>query len=99
MPKARTKPILNKPANEPISNPRSRRKVTMNSTTATVKTRFAKRLRVPSWVAGCETEEPMLSNRKPINAAASIASGSPNLFVGSPTGADVRALICRINEM
>jgi hypothetical protein len=41
----------------------------------------------------------MLSNRKPINAAASIASGSPNLFVGSPTGADVRALIWRINEM
>jgi hypothetical protein len=39
----------------------------------------------------------MLSKRKKINAAASIASGNPNLLA-SPTAADVRALIWRISE-
>jgi hypothetical protein len=71
----------------------------MNINMASVKTRFTKRVRVPSSVAGRETEELMLSNRKPINAAASIASGSPNLLVGSLTGAYVRALICQTSTM
>jgi len=64
----------------------------MESTTSTVKRRFAKRLRVLSWADGPETEALMLSKRKKMRAAATIASGSPNLFVSAAV-ADVRALI------
>ena len=70
----------------------------MNNTTSTVKRRFAKRLRVLSSADGLETEALMLSKRKKMSAAATIASGSPNLRV-SPGVANVRALSWRISEM
>ena len=77
--RVRTKLILKNPPNEPTSNPRNWRKVTMTSTTQPVRRKFARRLRALNWIEGCETDAPMVRKRKRINSAASIASGSPNL--------------------
>jgi hypothetical protein len=51
----------------------------MTSTTQPVSRKFARRLRALNWIEGCETDAPMVRKRKPINSAASIASGSPKL--------------------
>jgi hypothetical protein len=70
----------------------------MNSTTAIVKRRFSRRLRAFSCTDDFETDAVILSKSKKINAAASIASGNPKVFVARPAAVDVRALTWRISE-
>src|SRR5207237_6976550 len=92
----RIKLSLENPPNEPTSNPRNWRKVTMTSTTQPVIRKFARRLRALNWIEGCETDAPMVRKRKRINSAASMASGNPKLrvvAVSPPEAFRVRALI------
>src|SRR5438132_12995415 len=92
----RIKLSLENPPNEPTSNPRNWRKVTMTSTTQPVIRKFARRLRALNWIEGCETDAPMVRKRKRINSAASMASDNPKLHavaVSPPEAFRVRALI------
>ena len=67
----------------------------MKSTSKTIRRKFPKRLRAVNCIDGCETDAPILSERKTINSAASIASGIPKVrsgaLVSTPLG--LRALI------
>src|SRR5205814_9750801 len=82
----RIKLSLENPPNEPTSNPRNWRKVTMTSTTQPVIRKFERRLRALNWIEGCETDAPMVRKRKWINSATSMATGMHKIrdFAATP---------------